>query len=101
MAKFTKKINVSIEEFLDALNENEKTQLLKLVVKDLSESTIRCMLGEVDSLDDETPRERAIDFFRDFDLYGQRSFLVDALYVPSAVMEDALRRELEPIIAAR
>lgn len=98
---FSTTIEINVEDLIDDMMPYERRKMFDVLRKKLGkDADMELDAKECDARDDD-PRERAIDFFRDLDLYGQRSFLVDALYVPSAVMEDALRKELEPIITAR
>ena len=100
MATFTAEIDVSIEEFLNELNHDEKVELFERVLEQLNKDVNR----EVEKLEHDVAankRSIMIDNFRNLAPFEQRKFLVDALYVSNDYDDDALKGALEPIITAR
>ena len=88
MATFTAEINVTVDEFLDELDANEREELYESL-KDEFENTER------------VDKEKALMYLRGLTPYDFKKLLVDALYLPSYVDGAALERALKPIIDAQ
>lgn len=88
MATFKAEINVTVDEFLDELDANEREELYESL-KDEFEDTERM------------DKEKALMYLRGLTPYDFKKLLVDALYLPSYVDGAALERALKPIIDAQ
>lgn len=88
MATFTSEINVSVDEFLDELDTDERKELYESL-KDEFENTERM------------DKERALEYLRGLTPYDFKKLLVDALYLPSYLDGEALGCALKPIIDAQ
>ena len=88
MATFTAEINVTVDEFLDELDANEREELYESL-KDEFENTERM------------DKEKALMYLRGLTPYDFKKLLVDALYLPSYVDGAALERALKPIVDAQ
>lgn len=100
MATFTAEINVSIEDFLDELNHNDKIELFERVSEQLNKDVDE----EIEKLEHDVAANKTaliMEHFRSLSDFDKRKFLVDALYVPNYYDDDALKGALEPIMKAR
>lgn len=88
MATFTAEINVTVDEFLKELCEDERKELYE---------SLKDEFGEKERMD----KENALVYLRGLTPYDFKKLLVDALYLPSYLDGAALERALKPIIDAR
>ena len=88
MATFTAEIDVTVDEFLDELCDDERKELYESL-KDEFENTERM------------DKEKALMYLRGLTPYDLKKLLVDALYLPSYLDGAALERALKPIIDAQ
>lgn len=91
MATFTKEIKVTVDEFLDELDHDEKVGLFERLSEELNTGE-----EEMEEFDHDF-----IEHFRSLSDFDKRKFLVDAFYVSNYYDDDALRDALAPIINAR
>lgn len=91
MATFTAEIDVTIDEFLDELDSDEKKELFEQLCEELNSGE-----EEIEEI-----KRDFVEHFRSLSDFDKRKFLVDALYVPNYYDDDALKGALEPILTAR
>lgn len=89
MATFTAEINVTVDDFLDELDTDERNELYESLKDEFGEETERM------------DKEKALMYLRGLTPYDFKKLLVDALYLPSYLDGAALERALKPIIDAQ
>lgn len=99
--EFNTAVEIDIEDLFDDMTADERRDvfdmLRKRIVNDVDDKERR-ELQDVPKCD---PLEMAKNVMRNLSPSDMRRFLVDVFYVPSYLDDDALRKELEPIITAR
>lgn len=88
MATFTAEIDVTVDEFLNELCDDERKELYE---------SLKDEFGGTERID----KEKALMYLRGLTPYDFKKLLVDALYLPSYLDGAALGRALKPIIDAQ
>ena len=87
MATFTAEIDVSVDEFLDELTQNEREELYLELCDEFSSSS--------------KEQEEIVEYLRKLPPFELKKILCNVFYLPSYYANDALRTTLEPIITAQ
>lgn len=90
MATFTAQVDISVDEYLDKLDHNEKIELFEMLCEDLEKRV-------------EEPKDEkyVTDYLSGLTPFEFKRILVNVLNVPNYYDDDALKTALEPIITAR
>lgn len=88
MATFTAEIDVTVDDFLDELETDEKQALYESLKDDFEDL-------------ERKDREEILMYLRGLTPYDFKKLLVDALFLPSYLDGAALERALKPIIDAQ
>ena len=92
MATFTAEIDVTVDEFLNELDADERKELYESLKDEFNEEN-----EETERKD----KEKALMYLRGLTPYDFKKLLVDALYLPSYLDGEDLERALKPIIDAQ
>lgn len=98
---FDTTVEIDIEDLLDDMTDKERRDVFDMLRKRILKDVDDAERGVIQDAPREDPVEIAKNVCRNLSLSEFHRFLVDVLYVPSYYDDDALRKELEPIITAR
>ena len=99
--EFNTAVEIDIEDLFDDMTADERRDVFDMLRNKIFEDVgdeERMELQDAPRCD---PMEMAKNVMRNLSPSDMRRFLVDVFYVPSYLDDDALRKELEPIITAR
>lgn len=98
---FNTTVEIDFEDLLDGMTADERRDVFGMLRKRICRDVDDAERGVIQDAPREDPVEMAKNVCRNLSLSEFHRFLVDVLYVPSYYDDDALRKELEPIITAR